>query len=66
MSGFIEHVFFFLFLAVPIVVLGSFYSDPEDGPAFRSLPRRYLVFVGACAVVALVMLGLGALFVSND
>ena len=63
--GLVEHVFFFLLLSVPIVVLGAFYSEMEDGPAFRSLPRRYLVFVGACAAVALVMLGLGELFVSN-
>lgn len=65
MSGLFEHVFFFLLLSVPIVVLGAFYSESEDGPALRSVPRRYLVFVGACAVVALGMLALGALFVSN-
>lgn len=65
MSGLLEHVFFFLLLALPIVVMGAFYAELEDGPALRSVPRRYAVFVGACALVALVMLGLGAFFVAN-
>jgi len=58
----IQHVLFFLALSVPIVVIGAFYSEPEDAPALRNLPRRYAVFVGACALVALVMLALEALF----
>ena len=56
MSGFASHVLLFLLLSLPIVVLGAFYSEPEDGPALRSLPRRYLVFVLSCAAVAVVML----------
>ena len=62
MSELIEHVVLFLAISVPIVVLGAFFSEPEDGPALRSVPRRYAVFVGACAVVALVMLGLEWVF----
>jgi len=58
------HVGFFLLLALVIVVLGAFYSEVEDGPALRSVPRRFVVFVGACAAVALVMLVLEALFAS--
>jgi hypothetical protein len=59
------HALLFLLLSVPIVVLGAFYSEPEDGAALRSIPRRYGVFVAACAGVALVMLVLEALFVSG-
>lgn len=59
-----EHIGFFLLLALVIVTLSAFYSEPEDGPALRSLPRRYGVFVGACALVAAVMLVLARLFVS--
>ena len=62
--SFALHVGFFLLLALVIVVLGAFYSEVEDGPALRSVPRRLVVFVGACAGVALVMLVLEALFAS--
>ncbi len=54
----ILHVFFFLALCVPIVVIGAFYAEPDDSIAFRGLPRRYAVFVGACGIVAAVMLAL--------
>jgi hypothetical protein len=64
MSGFWSHVGLFLALSLAIVLMGSFYSEPEDAPALRSVPRRYLVFVGACAVVAAVMLVLEYLFAS--
>ena len=59
----VEHTLFFLALSVPIVVLGAFYTEPDDAQAFRILPRRYLTFVGASALVAAVMLLLAALFV---
>jgi hypothetical protein len=57
------HLLFFLVLSLAIVVMSAFYSEPEDGPALASVPRRTLVFVGACAGVAAVMLVLEALFV---
>jgi hypothetical protein len=56
------HIAFFLALSLAIVVLGAFYSEPDDGPALRSVPKRYAVFVGACAAVAGVMLVLEVLF----
>ena len=59
-----EHVFFFLVLALAIVVMGAFFTEPDDGPALRSLPRRYGVFVGACALVAGVMLVFERVFLS--
>jgi hypothetical protein len=58
------HVGFFLVLSLAIVVMSAFYSEVEDGPALRSVPRRYAVFIGACAVVAGVMLALEHLFAS--
>lgn len=58
------HIGFFLVLSLAIVALSAFYADAEDGPALRSVPRRYGVFVGACALVALVMLALEYVFVS--
>ena len=64
MSGLLSHTLFFLALAVPIVVLGAFYSHAEDEPALRSVPRRYAIFVVSCAAVAGVMLALEAMFAS--
>jgi len=61
----IQHLIFFLALSVPIVVIGAFYSEPEDAPAFHSMPRRYFVFVGACGLVAGVMLVLEWLFLTG-
>jgi len=58
------HVVFFLVLSLAIVILSAFYSEVEDAPALRSVPKRYAVFVGACAVVAGVMLVLEYLFAS--
>jgi len=66
MSDLGVHVLLFLLLSVPIVVMGAFFSEPEDGPALRSVPKRYAVFVFACGVVAAIMLILEALFVSVD
>jgi hypothetical protein len=60
------HVAFFLLLALAIVVLSAFYAEVEDGAALRTVPRRFVRFVGACAAVAAVMLVLEALFVSGD
>lgn len=60
----LAHVGFFLVLALVICVLGAFYSEAEDGPALRSIPRRFRVFVAACAAVAAVMLALETLFAS--
>lgn len=52
----VQHVGFFLVLAAAIVAMGTFYGEPEDGPALRVLPRRYGVFLVSCALVAGVML----------
>ena len=66
MNDFVAHVLLFLLLAVPIVVMGAFFGEPEDGPALRSMPKRYAVFVLACGVVAAIMLLLETVFVSVD
>ena len=58
------HIGFFLVLSLAIVILSAFYSEAEDAPALRSIPKRYAVFVGACAMVAGVMLVLEYPFAS--
>lgn len=66
MNRLLEHVLLFLALSLAIVVMSAFYSEPEDGPALRSIPRRFAMFVGACVVVAIAMLALEHLFASVD
>ena len=58
------HVGFFLVLSLAIVILSAFYSEVDDSPALRSVPKRYVVFIGACALVAGAMLVLERLFAS--
>jgi len=50
------HLALFLVIAIPIVVLGAFYSEADDARALRSIPRRLLMFVIGCCVVVGVML----------
>jgi hypothetical protein len=65
-SPFLVHVLLFLALLVPIVVLSAFYSEPEDGPALRSVPRRFAVYLASSAAVAGVMLLLERVFASVE
>jgi hypothetical protein len=50
------HVLLFLVVSAAFVVISAFYSEAEDGPAFRSMPRRFVYFVLGCAVLAGLML----------
>ena len=59
-----QHLGFFVALAAAIVLLGTFYGEPDDAAAFRALPRRLVVFLGSCALVAVVMLACEHLFAS--
>jgi hypothetical protein len=62
--SFALHVLLFLVLSLAIVLMGAFYSEVDDALALRSLPRRYAVFLGGCAAVAVVMLALEFVFAS--
>jgi len=55
-NGLLVHIGLFLLVALAFVVIGAFYSEAEDGPAFRILPRRFLFFLVGCAALVLVML----------
>lgn len=46
------HLGLFLVLATAIVTLSAFFAEAEDAPALRSVPRRLLVLVLGCAVLA--------------
>lgn len=46
------HLGLFVILAIAIVTLSAFFADPEDEPALRSVPRRLLVLIAGCAILA--------------
>ena len=58
MNGLLVHICLFLLVALAFVIIGAFYSEAEDGPAFRILPRRLLFFLMGCAALVLVMLAI--------
>jgi hypothetical protein len=50
------HLVLFVLVSSVIVLMGSFYSEAEDGKALRSFPRRLAVFLFGCAVLVGIML----------
>lgn len=50
------HILLFTIVALAIVMLSSFFAEPEDGPALRAIPRRLLYFFIGCGVLAGLML----------
>jgi hypothetical protein len=66
MSELAIHIGLFLIVSLAIVGMGSCYSDAADEPALRNFPRRYLMFVAGCSVLALVMLILEHTIASVD
>lgn len=50
------HLVLFAIVSFVIVTIGAFYAERDDAAAFRSLPRRYAMFVLGCAVLTAVML----------
>lgn len=56
MTSLLLHLVLFVGASVPIVVLGAFFSEPDDARAFASLPRRGATFLAGCTILAVVML----------
>ncbi|MBL8861355.1 MAG: hypothetical protein JNK02_05020 [Planctomycetes bacterium] len=55
MSDLPIHLLLFALMGVGIVVLASFYSEPEDCKALAAIPRRFVAFVIGCGIVALLL-----------
>ncbi len=56
MNEIVIHILLFFVAALAIVGLGSCYADAADGPALRNFPRRFLMFIAGCALLALIMI----------
>jgi hypothetical protein len=46
------HLALFALISFAIVLLSGMYSEPDDAKLVRALPRRFVVFVLGCTVVA--------------
>jgi hypothetical protein len=56
MKDLVTHGVLFLVLSAVIVLLGTFYAEPDDARALRSYPRRLLYFLLGCGALAGLML----------
>ncbi|HTF90416.1 MAG TPA: hypothetical protein VK843_18510 [Planctomycetota bacterium] len=56
MSEIVVHILLFLVASLAIVGLGSCYADAADGPALRNFPRRFLMFLAGCGLLAAIMI----------
>lgn len=50
------HILLLFVIGLAIAGIGSFYAEPDDAKALRSLPKRLVVFLIGCTVVAGLML----------
>lgn len=51
------HLAMFALAAAAIVLMGTFYAEPDDARALRALPRRFVTFlIGSAAVVGLMLI----------
>lgn len=50
------HVFLFLVTASVVVAVSCMFSEPEDGPALRVFPLRWVKFMVGSGIVLAVML----------
>ena len=49
------HLLLFAAIGAGIVTLAAFYAEPADKQALPALPRRFVVFVFGCGVLALLV-----------
>ena len=49
------HLVLFVFSGGVVVTIGVLFGEPEDGPAWRALPRRLASFFLGCALVIAAM-----------
>ncbi len=50
------HLTLFLILSGVIVLIGTFYSEPDDAKALRAFPKKLVTFFVGCGILAAVIL----------
>jgi len=58
------HILLFTIISLAIVTCGAIYGEPDDARALRTVPRRFLWFVGGCGILALIVLVIEHTFAS--
>ncbi len=56
MNDLAVHLGLLTLISLVIVTLGAFFNHQGDDEALKDLPKRYMVFLVGCAIVAVVML----------
>lgn len=56
MTDLLVHGLLFTLLSAVIVLMGTFYAEPDDAKALRGFPRRLLFFFLGCAALTGLML----------
>ncbi len=56
MNDLAVHLGLLALISLVIVTLGAFFNHQRDDEALKDLPKRYMVFLVGCAIVAVVML----------
>ena len=56
MNDLLVHLVLFLVLSAVIVLMGTFYAEPDDAAALRSYPMRLVKFLLGCGVLTVLML----------
>ena len=56
MNDLLVHLLLFSLLSAVIVLMGTFYAEPDDAKALRGYPRRLLLFFLGCGALTGLML----------
>ncbi len=56
MNDIITHLLLFALISAVIVMMSAFFSEPDDGAALASFPKRFVYFVLGCGVLTGLML----------
>ena len=66
MNDIVVHLLLFTLVSAAIVMMSAFFSEQEDRRALASFPKRVLVFVLGCSVLAALLLAVESTFASID
>lgn len=60
MSPLLLRLVFFGIATFAIVTMAAFYAEADDTEALKSIPRRFVRFYAACALLTLIVWSMGA------
>ncbi|MFT5830516.1 MAG: hypothetical protein ACI9D0_001101 [Bacteroidia bacterium] len=60
MTPLILRLLLFAIAALAIVTMAAFYAEADDTAALKSIPRRFIRFYLACALLTVIVWAMGA------